>query len=247
MAFGSLSHRTVIIHGKSLDGSNPLVHFPGAELWVVTNAVPRYWAGNLPGWTEAFNIHPDEYIDPQTLDWYRSLEDDGRPVWLQSKRADIRPSREFPMMALRDMFPSDPFGCTDDAVIAFAIARGATTIVLDGIGTTDDPLFQFLHRTVWNWIGRARGMGIEVIVREPSCFSIGKRKEIYGYDRLGHAEMRAFVAAWNDGTKAADWLSPLESLLHRLATTSTLSPIYASSVLESARAYFREGKRNDPV
>ncbi len=240
MAFGSLSHSTVIIHGKRYphDAPSPLVRYPGAALWVVTNAVPRYWDGHLPGWTEAFNVHPDNMIPEQTHEWYRSLPID-RPVWLKAERSDVPASRRFPMAELRERFPREPFGCTDDAVIALAIARGARRIVLDGIGTTDDPLFQYLHRTLWHWIGYARGAGIDVVVNEPSCFAT---RDLYGYDRLGHAEMAAFNAAWESGTQTANYLGPLCALLDRLATTSTLSPLYAESVKVAARAYFREQK-----
>lgn len=222
--------KTVIIHGKRIDRA-PFTGRPDADLFGVTGCNVRYWQGKLK-FSAWFDLHDPSHWSDESLEWMKAQE---RPIYLRDVHPDIPTSERYPIEAIQTRFPDAPFGCTDDYLIAFAITAGYDHIVLNGIGTTDDPLFQYLHRSLWYWIGFARGLGVTVEIDDPSCYCPRLR---YGYDRLGYEEMEAFARAWEKG-RPDRAIQPLRDLIQRLATTSTMNPVCAEQMIVSLESHFK--------
>lgn len=206
--------KTVIIHGVRItkDFRSPREGREHAELWGLTRANQKFWAGRLTDWTRWFDIHPLESSGewqgirerrPQAWQWYQE-QDPLRPIYMAAKHRQIPASVEFDLARVQAEFalveslergvePCRQFTCMLDYVIAFAILEGFERIILNGIGFATDHGHQYVHRGILYWLGFARGAGVEVLIDPPSVYAMPK--QIYSYERFGFDELRGIRLA----------------------------------------------------
>src|SRR5688572_3629096 len=168
--------KPIVINGRQWEVACPLRKHPGAALWVCTRAVPHFWQGRMPGWTECFDMHPlvrTERFEgiakrrPEAWRWY-AQQDGTRPIWMQDVHPDIKASRRFPIEDIISYADTvlDPhehdarmFICQLGMMICFALLRGAEHVVLNGVGTPKNVDHQHLHRDINYWKGVLHGQG----------------------------------------------------------------------------------------
>jgi hypothetical protein len=202
-----MANAAVIIHGKRISDHSPRAGRCDHDLWGVTRCNAKFWNSTLTDWTEWFDLHPlvesagfEGIQERRPEGWHWMVRQDGtRPIWLQApkyhqgdrveakRRFDRVPgATEFPMRDLQDLFPvnGDPdtnFGCQAAQMIAFALMRGYTRIVLNGIGEQHSLGSQHAHRSTLYWIAFARGRGVEVVVEGKSTYR--QPATVYAYAR----------------------------------------------------------------
>ena len=179
--------KTVIIHGKRVSELSPKVRWPHAELWGVSRCNVVYWRESLTDWDRWFDIHPRDPEPhhrgifakrPEAWDWYRR-QPVGRPIYLRDTHPDVPASVAFPRSWVEEILRSTRFTVSVDWLIGLAICEGFERIVLNGIGTRLEPDYQYAHQGILYWLGRAEGMGIEVVIEGPSCYAMPTT--VYGY------------------------------------------------------------------
>lgn len=180
--------KTVILHGRRVSELSPKLRWPHAELWGVTRCNVVYWRETLTDWDRWFDLHPVEPTPfhrgikakrPEAWDWY-ARQPKGKPIYLLEPHYDVPASVAFPREAVQDYHQSKRFTCSVDWLIGLAMAWGFRRIVLNGIGARFQDDFQFAHRGILYWLGKAEGAGIELVIEGPSCYAMPT--EVYGYE-----------------------------------------------------------------
>lgn len=180
--------KTVIIHGKRVTELSPKLRWPHAELWGVTRCNVLYWRESLTDWDRWFDIHPVESTDyhrgilakrPEAWAWY-CRQPVGRPIYLTEPHPDVPASVAFPRQMVQDTLQTTRFTVSVDWMIGLALCEGFRRIVLNGIGTRFEPDYQYAHKGIAYWIGRAEGAGVELIVEGPSCYA--SPEQVYGFE-----------------------------------------------------------------
>lgn len=172
-------------------------------------------------------------------DWYQR-QDARRPIWLQApedhrgtpleqaqalERFNRVPgARRFPIEDVRRAFPVrerwgadlEPhryYFCQVGIMVSWCLMRGATTIVLNGIGMPTNVPHQHLHRDIGYWIGFARGRGCDVVIDGPSTFLAPTH--LYGYDRHHFKELTEARRQVEEGPEAVAELEARNAALRR--------------------------------
>lgn len=175
--------RTVIIHGKRLSDVSPRAAYPGAELWVLTHSVPRYWTGALTDWTRLIDVHPftptawHPGLPARFGHWSWLTQQDGsRRIQLQHADARVPGSETFPREAIKRYFQDrtstawQRFTTTADWAMAQAAMEGVDHVVLNGIGVNGEERYQYEHRGILFWLGFLEGRGVRLTIEAPSCY-----------------------------------------------------------------------------
>jgi hypothetical protein len=180
--------KTVIITGRRTAHLSPKVRWPHAELWGVTRCNTFYWREALTDWDRWFDLHPVASTEfhkgilakrPEAWDWY-TRQRGGRPIYLLETHPDVPDSVAFPRAAVQAHFQTTQFTVSVDWMIAFAMMQGYQRIVLNGIGTRMEPTYQYAHKGILYWIGRAQGAGLDLVIEGPSCYRAPEK--VYGYE-----------------------------------------------------------------
>lgn len=180
--------KTVIIHGKKITPESPKGRWPGSELWGVGRCNTFYWHQTLLDWDRWFDLHPVErtphhkgikVMRADAWAWY-CKQDTSRPIYLLEPHADCPASVAFPRKRVQTTLQTTRFTSSAEFLIALAMIEGFQRIVLNGIGTRTEPDYQFAHKGILYWIGRAEGAGIEVVIDQPSVFA--EPEKVYGYE-----------------------------------------------------------------
>jgi len=181
--------RTVIITGRRIGHLSPKARWPHAELWGVTRCNTFYWRESLTDWDRWFDLHPVEPTDfhkgirakrPEAWDWY-TRQRGGKPIYLLETHPDVPDSARFPREAVQAFFGgSTRFTVSVDWMIGLALMEGFQRIVLNGIGTRFESSFQYSHKGIAYWIGRAQGAGVDLVIEGPSCYR--EPEKVYGYE-----------------------------------------------------------------
>ncbi len=180
--------RTVIIHGKRIGMVSPKCRWPGAELWGVGRCNTFYWHQTLTDWDRWFDLHPVDrtphhkgikVMRADAWAWY-CKQDSRRPIYLLESHPECPASVAFPLSWVTAALRTKRFTSSAEMLIALAMCEGVERIVLNGIGTRTEPDFQFAHKGILYWIGRAEGAGVDVVIEPPSIYLEPDR--IYGYE-----------------------------------------------------------------
>lgn len=180
--------KTVIIHGKKVTHRSPRQRWPGSELWGVTRCNVLFWFESLTDWTRWFDVHPVHPEPhhrgilakrPEAWEWYKR-QDPSRPIYLLEPHPDVPASVAFPRQWVQDTLKTSRFTVSVDWMFGLALCEGFERIVLNGIGTRFEPDYQFAHKGIEYWIGRAEGMGVDVVIEGPSCYT--EPAKVYGYE-----------------------------------------------------------------
>jgi hypothetical protein len=180
--------KTVILHGKRVTPLSPAGRWPGAELWGIGRCNTFYWHQTLLDWTRWFDLHPVErtphhkgikVMRADAWAWY-CRQDVGRPIYLLEQHPDCLASFAFPLRWVCQTLQTRRFTSSAELIIAFAMVSGFTRIVLNGIGTRTAQEFQYAHKGILYWIGRAEGAGVEVVIEGPSIYR--EPTHLYGYE-----------------------------------------------------------------
>jgi len=180
--------KTVIIHGKKVTKLSPRSRWPGAELWGVTRCNVIYWHESLPDWTRWFDVHPVHPTDyhlgillkrPEAWAWYQR-QDTSRPIYLLEAHPDVPASIAFPRQMVQERLKTTRFTVSVDWMIGLALCEGFERIVLNGIGTRFEDDYQYAHKGILYWMGRAEGMGVDLVIEGESCYHLPEK--VYGYE-----------------------------------------------------------------
>lgn len=180
--------KTVIIHGKRISALSPKLRWPHAELWGVTRCNVLYWRESLPDWDRWFDLHPVHpeahhkgilAKRPEAWAWY-CRQRGGRPIYLLEQHPEVPDSVAFPRQRIQEYFKTTRFTVSVDWMIGFAIAEGFERIILNGIGMRYEPDYQFAHQGILYWLGRAEGMGLDLVIEGASCYCAPEK--VYGYE-----------------------------------------------------------------
>ena len=179
---------TVILHGKRVTELSPRGRWPGAELWGFGRCNTFYWHQTLTDWTRWSDLHPVErtphhkgikVMRADSWAWYRR-QDRTRPIYLLETHPDCPASVAFPRERVQDMLRTTRFTTSADWMIGLALCEGFQRIVLNGMGTRSEADYQYAHKGILYWLGRAEGAGVEVVVEGPSCYHVPT--QVYGYE-----------------------------------------------------------------
>jgi hypothetical protein len=174
---------------------SPRLHFPGAELWMQSNAI-RNWDFALHDWSRWFDVHTEgpqagyagiRLLRPDILGWYEKQGPE-RPIYFTDHIPSVRASTVYPLAEMKARFGGGRFGCQLDYMMALALSEGFERIIFYGNGApyVDDPSsdkarkYITRHCSVLYWIGRAEATGVEVVFDGPSMFRPFDGD--YGYD-----------------------------------------------------------------
>lgn len=180
--------RTVIIHGKKISDLSPKGRWPGCELWGVGRCQTFYWHCTLLDWDRWFDLHPVErtphhkgikVMRADAWAWY-CKQGRYRPIYLLDAHPDCPASVAFPRAHVQAMLKTTRFTSSAEFLIALAMCEGFERIVLNGIGTRTEPDYQYAHKGILYWIGRAEGAGVEVVIDPPSVYI--EPAQVYGYE-----------------------------------------------------------------
>ena len=180
--------KTVILHGKRVSPLSPKGCWPGAELWGIGRAQTFFWHSTLMDWTRWFDLHPVErtphhkgikIMRADAWAWY-CRQDVRRPIYLLEPHPYCLASFAFPLAWVCETLHTRRFTSSAELLIALALCEGFARIVLNGIGTRTAPDFQYAHKGILYWIGRAEGAGVEVVIEGPSVYR--EPAQIYGYE-----------------------------------------------------------------
>lgn len=242
----------VIFHGVKAGNASPRAGRESFELWGMTRANVRYWQpsdhGELTDWSRWFDSHHFEAYGlwpglaasrDATLQWYRQEPAGGRPIYMQRAEPSVPASRAYPLAEVQHAFmidegqgprPNRMFGCTLDYLFALALYEGKDPIVLNGVGMSHDPGHVMLHRSAHNWIGFARGRGVQVIVEGDSCYRNAER-ELYGYERYSYADLDALMRSYDPVPQMPDSdLDAIQALVQSWRTVAKSSPQCAAEL-----------------
>ena len=180
--------KTVILHGKKVTAYSPRVRWPHAELWGFGRCQTYYWHETLTDWTRWSDVHPVErtphhkgikVMRADSWAWY-CRQDRSRPIYLLESHPDCPASVAFPREWVQDTLKTSRFTTSADWMIGLALCEGFQRIVLNGMGTRTEAEYQYAHKGILYWIGRAEGAGVEVVVEGPSVYHAPDK--VYGYE-----------------------------------------------------------------
>lgn len=180
--------KTVILHGRRMGTLSPKGRWPGSELWGIGRCQTFYWHYTLTDWDRWFDLHPVErssyhkgikVLRRDAWEWY-CRQDRSRPIYLLEPHPDCPASVAFPRAWVQASLRTSRFTSSVEFLIALAICEGYQRIVLNGIGTRTEPDYQYAHKGILYWIGRAEGLGIEVVIDPPSVYC--EPEKVYGYE-----------------------------------------------------------------
>lgn len=188
--------RTVIIHGKRITPLSPKGRWPGCELWGVGRCNTFYWHQTLMDWDRWFDLHPVErtphhkgikVMRADAWSWY-CRQSGTRPIYLLQQHPDCPTSVSFPRGWVQETLKTSRFTSSAEFLIALAMCEGFERIVLNGIGTRTEADYQYAHKGILYWIGRAEGSGVEVVIDAPSVYL--EPELVYGYEAAAPAWTR---------------------------------------------------------
>ena len=130
----------------------------------------------LDRFTRWFDLHNMEAVTAERLANYRKMK---CPVYLQEIVPDMPQSVAFPKAEIEARFTDAYFTNSISWMIGWGMLMGYKAIGIWGVDMATDSEYRHQRPNVEYWIGRARGMGIEVIVPETS--DLLKASHQYGY------------------------------------------------------------------
>lgn len=185
---------TIIINGRHVKrATDPSLRYVGAQLWTNGRNIEPGW-----NWTAHFDVHPVEREDwhpgiiedrPEAWDWYQQ-QNDGRPIFLLAKRAEVPASIAFPRADVQrwaaQWDSETEFRTSICWSIAYALMQRPERLVLHNVGVEVE------HNREWvaahaqgiaYWISAARFLKVQVIVEGLSIFA--PPREVYGFEHGG--------------------------------------------------------------
>jgi gamma-glutamylcyclotransferase (GGCT)/AIG2-like uncharacterized protein YtfP len=159
---------------------------PEWKIWVLGVRADIY-----PRIDKIFEIHeyletdPEKHIEPVSPQYYQSLQKFTCPVVVADNCPFDHPNKQvFPYAEAEQMIGSTYLTSTCAYMMALAILEGATAIGLWGVDmSVDDEEYFYQRPCMEQWIGYAKGRGIEVVIPKESC--IGKSTYVYGKNFMG--------------------------------------------------------------
>lgn len=206
--------RTVAILGKAPQFGEPS---PGAERWGINDLPARRPEGwRFDAWDRWFDRHTHAHIRkhrPEAWQWYRA-QDGRRPIYLVDAHPEIRGSVAYPTRRIQERFAwggqlEEFFTSSLDWLIALALAEGVDRIELFGVDMWAAAHERGAQRNgAHYWIGRARGMGVDVVI--PDSSSLCKTERLYGCFTLtsgrnfSSMNLDRFMAQWKEAQRLND-------------------------------------------
>lgn len=188
--------RTVTILGKAPRVSRDATT---GEVWSCNDfpiRTPEGWA--FDAWDRWFDLHTQGHIRkhrPEAWDWYRANGTSGRytalspygmrPIYMHRAYPEIPGSVAYPRERVQAAFGwggqlEECFTSSMDWMIALALDEGVERIILLGVDLWAAPHERGQQRVgAHYWIGRARGMGVDVVIPDES--SLCKTERLYGW------------------------------------------------------------------
>lgn len=206
---------SLIISGHRITKASPRLGREDHDLWTVTHVNQKWWHGTLTDWTEHHDYHPltttprfDALPVRKAPTWKWLTKQDGtKPIYLQDPQyasdpilarerfAQVPGAVALPLEAIREFHKlrsgelESLFYCQVGLMLAFASMRGYTRIVFNGIGDIKTVQQEYNHRCVYYWMGKVRGMGIDLVVEGPSCYR--QPLEVYAHEQVTFPDLAA--------------------------------------------------------
>jgi len=180
--------RTVAIIGSAINALQaPRV---GIERWGINGSFSKLAAafGQNPdafdAWDRWYDIHTRGHIQkhrPHALPWYRT-RDASKPIVMLDHYPDIPASVPLPRLAVQGFYaqahPEEFFTSSLDWMLAIAGMEGVDRVELYGVDLWAGKERATQRDGGHYWIGRLRGMGVEVHIPDES--SMCKVERVYG-------------------------------------------------------------------
>jgi hypothetical protein len=169
---------------KTTDALAPIK--PGQERWGLNSHFNHRFGGKVDDWTRWFDLHPKQHIKtvrPAAYEWYTKQTN---PVYLIAHDPNIPAAAVYPLTDVQRTFytadgPERYFLSSFDYMMALALYEGFERI--------DIYWFRMMnHHYAWQlpsamyWLGRARGLGVTVVVHGES--NLAPQNKLYGYETV---------------------------------------------------------------
>jgi hypothetical protein len=184
-----MSGRTVAILGKACPWAERLGH--DVECWGINDGWKQLPGGrHFDEWHRWFDVHPISHINakrPMGRIWYETQTDLARPIYMTRRHKTIPCSTPYPLREVQSVFQGEEFFTSSlDYCIALALYEGVDRLEIYGADMYASHERQ--HRDIYRknqregasyWMGRARGMGVEVVTQTGS--SLCRTEYLYGF------------------------------------------------------------------
>lgn len=151
---------------------------PGAERWILGAAYQTQGQG---AWDRCFDVHQTSHIQAKRLGalaWYAAQT---KPVYMLEQ--SVRNAQIYPRLEVAEHFGprgASAISSSIDHMMALALYEGCGQIRLDGIRMIEADEWHTQRETLAYWIGRAEGLGVDVITDPLSALAVPEL--VYGYE-----------------------------------------------------------------
>lgn len=158
---------SVAIIGSAHNTRDAAPDDPNWTRWGI-NENCRYIAGS---WSANYNVHSIAELRKDYAESVRYMGTVTFPCWLHERIPEVPTSLAFPFDEMRRLYPWASFYSGVAWMFAHAITLGYKRIGLFGVEMMIHSEYGYQRNNMLEWIGFARGRGIEVVIPEASVLT----------------------------------------------------------------------------